>query len=82
MSEHEFSSDFSKILNQISALKTHVSELTQNIKSLEKGVKKKIKSQEKLLIKNPQDLQNPIIYPKNYANLWMWKKVLPWQEQM
>ncbi len=52
MSEHEFSSDFSNILNQISALKTYISELTQNIKSLEKGVKKKIKSQDKLLSKN------------------------------
>ena len=44
MTDHEFSEDFSKLLNNIATMKSLASEFNQNIKSLEKAVKKKIKT--------------------------------------
>jgi chromatin remodeling complex protein RSC6 len=52
MSENEFSEDFTKILSQISTMKTYLTELNQNLKSLEKGVKKKMKAHDKIIQKS------------------------------
>ena len=52
MTDHEFSEDFSKLLNNIATMKSLASEFNQNIKSLEKAVKKKLRQVDKMVAKN------------------------------
>ena len=51
MNENEFTEDFAKLLKNVSCMKTQLTEFNQNIKTLEKGIKKKMKQIDKILQK-------------------------------